>query len=321
MMVAKAYCRIVVILGCLCAFSAQATPLDKAEAQRVLARSASAAEAVSYTGNYIYQSGENIANYKISHAIENGVAAEHRELLDGEPREYLRVGDKVSMYPAQGYAVQLDRRYTSKLFPNHLPDDVSELLHSYGVSKVGRERVVGRETTIYQLDPLDAYRYPQRFWVDDESGLILKWLMMGMRQEMVQSFSFTQIQVGGKINQKLLKPIYPLRSVQVNDGAVLDLAEDKKWRIKPTVPGFKLIKKSTRSLPHKSREVVHYLFSDGAVTLSVFVEPMNASIPLGLAHQGAIHLYARQVDQYLLSCLGEVPAVTVERFAKAYTLR
>ena len=323
-MAVKFLARVIVILGCLAAFTVQfvhAAALEKTEALRVLSRAALAAETVNYSGNYIYQYGQSLANYQITHLIEAGLSTERRILMNGEAKEYLRVGDKVSMYPPQASDFVLDRRYTSRLFPNHLPSDLPELLNSYGVSKMGRDRVAGRETAVYQLEPLDAYRYPQRFWVDEESGLILKWLMMGMRQEMVQAFSFAQIQIGGKIDRKLLKPSNPVRPVVVVDGEIADAANDPRWLIKPTIPGFKLIKQTTRHLAHKQREVLHHLYSDGVVTLSVFIEPMNSNIPLGLAHQGPIHLFARQIGGQLVSCLGEVPAATVEGFVAAYTPR
>jgi sigma-E factor negative regulatory protein RseB len=300
---------------------AQAAPLERAEALRILAKAATAAEVVSYSGNYIYQYGENVANYQIAHLFDAGVSIERRVLLDGKPKEYIRNGDKVSMYPPQEQGFVLDRRYTSKLFPNQLPNDLDSLLNYYHLTRIGRDRVAGREAIIYQLDPVDGYRYPQRLWLDVETGLILKSLMMGMRQEIVQQFSFAQVQVGGKIDRELLKPVNPVREVTVVDAEAIDVAKNPKFSIKPTVPGFKLVKQSTRNLPYKQREVTHHLYSDGAVTLSVFIEPKNPKMPLGLAHQGPVHLYARQVGGHLVSCLGEVPAATVESFAHAYSLR
>ena len=312
---------VAVILGLVLAVGAHAAPLERVDALRVLSRAASAAEMVSYTGNYVYQYGEHVANYQITHLVDGGVSVERRVLLDGKPKEYIRSGDKVSMYPHQDNDFVLDRRYTSKLFPNQLPNDLESLLHSYHLIKIGRDRVAGRDAIIYQLDPVDVYRYPQRLWLDAESGLILKSLMMGMRQEVVQLFSFAQVQIGGKIDRELLKPANPVRTVALVDAGAIDLAKDPHFVIKPTIPGFKLIKQSTRNLPNKQREVIHHLYSDGAVTLSVFIEPKNPKMPLGLAHQGPVHLYARQLGSNLVSCLGEVPAATVESFANAYSLR
>jgi len=309
------------VLGVSLSTAAHAAPLERADAMRVLSRAASAAEMVSYTGNYVYQYGDSVANYQITHLVEDGLSIERRVLLDGKPKEYLRSGDKISMYPPQEHGFVLDRRYTSKLFPNQLPNDLEALLHSYHLSKIGRDRVAGRDAIIYQLDPVDAYRYPQRLWIDAESGLILKSLMMGLRQEVVQQFSFAQVQVGGKIDRELLKPANPVREVAVVDAELIDLAKHPQFVIKPTVPGFKLVKQTTRNLPYKQREVTHHLYSDGVVTLSVFIEPKNPKMPLGLAHQGPVHLYARQMGNHLVSCLGEVPAATVESFANAYSLR
>ncbi|MGL6041514.1 MAG: hypothetical protein ACRC01_09980, partial [Deefgea sp.] len=52
------------VVGALLVAAAQAAPLERAEALRVLGRAASAAEMVSYAGNYVYQYGDHVANYQ-----------------------------------------------------------------------------------------------------------------------------------------------------------------------------------------------------------------------------------------------------------------
>lgn len=312
------------LLGLLtfCMTTAHADVLGKVEAVKVLERASQAAERVNYSGAYIHQYGEQISNFKIVHLFEGNQSAERRESLDGPAREYIRIGSRVSMYPAAGQGVTLDRRYTSKLFPNHLPENVASLLVSYSLNKLGGDRVAGRDATLYQLDPVDRLRYPQRFWVDNETGLILKSLMLGLRQEMVQLFAFSQIHIGQEIDQKALKATNAVQSVVVNQGeGIVAAPVEASWEIKPPVKGFRLLKQTTRTLPSKNRSVIHHLYSDGVVTVSVFIEPMNKQLPLGLAHQGALYLYTRQAGSYLITCLGEVPAASVEAFANAYTPR
>ncbi|WP_198314624.1 MucB/RseB C-terminal domain-containing protein [Chitinibacter sp. GC72] len=296
--------------------------LDKDDAGRLLERTAAVAKTATYAGTYVYQYGEEISSYRMIHVLDGSNDAERRETLDGPPREYYRHGNQVSIYPADPQQKALDRRYTAKLFPRQLPDPASKLLSAYGVVRLGHERVAGRDATVYQLQPLDQYRYPHRFWVDEASSLLLKWVVMGMRKEATQIFAFTNIQLGGNVDRKLLKPTRQLQAVEIEAGnGLTQMPQEANWDIKVLPAGFKLLKQTSKTLPGKHRSVIHHLYSDGAATVSVFIEPFHQRLPLGLAHQGAMHMYVRQSGTHLVMALGEVPGVTVEAFANAYNAR
>ncbi|WP_410497973.1 MucB/RseB C-terminal domain-containing protein [Chitinibacter sp. S2-10] len=318
-----------VLFGDRMALAAQSAPvvpiaevLDKDAALKILERCADAAKTATYSGTYVYQHGDEMSTYRMIHVLDGHDDVERREALDGSPREYYRQGQRVSIYPADPQQKTLDRRYTAKLFPRQLPDQPAKLLQAYGLIRLGSERVAGRDTTVYQLEPLDQYRYPHRFWIDDASGLLLKWAMMGMRKEASQLFAFTDIQVGGSVDRKQLKPVRELQSVEIETNShTMSLPQETQWEIKSPPAGFRLLKQSSKALPGKQRKVLHHLYSDGVVTVSVFIEPIHQRLPLGLAHQGATHLFTRQSGTSLVMALGEVPAATVEAFANGYNAR
>lgn len=317
---AVVFIQCVILLCSAPAWAAEA--LSKEAALKVLERAANAAKTATYSGTYVYQYGEEISTYRMIHVLDGANDAERRETLDGPPREYYRYGTQVSIYPADPQQQALDRRYTSKLFPRQLPDRPEKLLVAYGLQLLGHERVAGRQATVYQLDPLDQYRYPHRFWVDDSSGLLLKWVMLGMRKEATQVFAFTNIQTGSTVDRKWLKPVRHLQPVVIENGnGDAALPQEANWEIKAPPLGFKLLKQTSKTLPGKNRVVLHHLYSDGAATVSIFIEPFHQRLPLGLAHQGATHLFARQSGGNLITALGEVPAATVEAFANVYNAR
>jgi len=48
----------------------------------------------------------------------------------------------------------------------------------------------------------------------------------------------------------------------------------------------------------------------------VFVEPVPPTPqPVGLSQQGGINVYSRQLDDYLVTVLGEAPGATVRQIA------
>jgi sigma-E factor negative regulatory protein RseB len=69
----------------------------------------------------------------------------------------------------------------------------------------------------------------------------------------------------------------------------------------------------------KNQLVDQLVFSDGLATVSVFIEPLAASVkPVqGLSSQGIINVYARVLDDRQVTVLGEVPAATVTQIGNA----
>ncbi len=66
----------------------------------------------------------------------------------------------------------------------------------------------------------------------------------------------------------------------------------------------------------KRQPVAHIVYSDGLVAISVFVEPLNAPPRnAGAVQQGSINAYTRQVDDYLVTVLGEAPGATLKDVA------
>ena len=71
-----------------------------------------------------------------------------------------------------------------------------------------------------------------------------------------------------------------------------------------------------RTLRGKVGPVAHIVYSDGLVAVSVFVEPMpQAPQSIGLSQQGGINTYSRQLDDHLVTVLGETPGTTVRQIA------
>jgi len=80
------------------------------------------------------------------------------------------------------------------------------------------------------------------------------------------------------------------------------------WNVAPP-PGYEQVQEAVRVLPGKRAPVTHLVFSDGLSVLSMFVEPADPQVQSlhGLSAEGAIGIYAREVDGYIVTTLGEVP--------------
>lgn len=294
--------------------------MSQQEATQLVARVANAARVVTFQGVYVHQHGDNMESFRVVHEAGGGVDIERRESLDGPPREFLRQGNQISLYLPGGQVFPIDRRQSSKLFPRQLPEEPEHVLSNYQVRPAGQERIAGINTDIYDFEPKDKLRYQHRYWVDHETGLMIKSMMLGTRHEPVEVFAFSQIQIGGALDKRLLKPVHPVKPAPLDDNpGTTALPKDPAWDIHGLPGGFRLLKVSQRPMVGKTKPVIHHLYSDGLVTVSVFIEPFDQTAPLGIAQQAGISVFARQAGPYLLTVLGEVPVDTVQAFSYGYT--
>jgi sigma-E factor negative regulatory protein RseB len=68
--------------------------------------------------------------------------------------------------------------------------------------------------------------------------------------------------------------------------------------------------------------VVHLVYSDGLVAVSVFIEPISAAPhSFGVSRQGGINVVIRQQDDNVVTVLGEVPIATVRQIAHSVAKR
>jgi sigma-E factor negative regulatory protein RseB len=291
-----------------------------------LQRIHSATRKLSYTGTFIYHSGDQAETSHIVHIVGRNGARERLETLDGQPREIVRRDDEVKCYLPDSMTVKIDKQTDHKVFPALLPANLQEIRKHYEVTKGGIERVAGYECQSIVLEPKDKMRYGHRLWADANSGMLLKSQTFNDKKEVVEQFAFTQISIGGKIDQRQLKSRFLAESRDwhvENSGAVAASLAASGWTIKPELPGFKKVTEMKRTQGGSS-EVGHVVYSDGLAAVSVFIEPManKTSLPQpGPSRQGAINIYSRQIAEHLVTVVGEAPADSVKKIADSVEYR
>lgn len=290
--------------GWMLATSAQAsTPLDW------LNRAVAAAKTQNYSGVYVYHHGEHVEVLRVLHRADAQGEQEKVEVLDGTPRQFLRVNSDVYCHLPDGRHVRLERNASRRFFPALLPADPRTLLAYYDVRLGGAERVAGRNAQVVTLAPRDGYRHRVNLWLDRRTGLPLKSRVLNENGGVVSMFVFSEIQIGQAPDAKHFQnDLSGKRIVQ----ASLDMAVDSGWFVRPP-PGYEKKQEAVRPMPGKSAPVTHLVFSDGLSVLSMFIEPIDpdAQKLTGLSTEGAISVYARQIDGHTVTTLGEVPGAAL----------
>ncbi len=284
-----------------------------------LQRAATAARQLNYVGTIVYQHGGRIETSRLYHLLDASGESEKLSNLDGPAREIIRNDEQVRCYYPDAKVIRVEPRSMHNAFPSLLPQQLATLATYYQFRKAEIARIAGLETQAYVFEPKDGLRYGHKLWADIATGLLLKARLLNERNEPVEQFAFSDIQIGVRLDRDATKPSFPTVPAdwQVRQSPAGDIApKETGWVVRDMPPGFTKIVEGYRTLRGKAAQVAHIVYSDGLVAISVFVEPTPATPqPVGLSQQGGINVYSRQLDDYLVTVLGEAPGATVRQIA------
>ncbi len=274
--------------------------------QQSLARMARAAQTLNYDGTFVYRNGATMQSMRIIHRFDDEGERERLVALSGAAREVIRDRERVTciLPDRQSVVVAKSRPRTfpySKLF-----EPGTGFSRFYALSAERGERVAGRHTQLVTVDPHDRFRYGYRLWMDRDLGLLLKSELIDEQGEIVEQLVYTWYNDD--------------RSESVMASAA---NSEPGWYPGWLPEGFELSDVARDPILASRDPVEHLVFSDGLASVSVFIEQLDAaSEPLaGLDTMGAVNAYGRMVEDYQITVVGEVPAVTVERVSRSIVRR
>jgi sigma-E factor negative regulatory protein RseB len=289
------------------------------DASEWLQRAATAARQQNYSGTLVYQHAGRAETSRLLHMVDE--KGEHEKLvnLDGPAREVIRNNEQVRCYYPDAKVIRVEPRTYRNAFPSLLPQQLDTLAVYYFFRKAEIVRIAGVETQAVLFEPKDGMRYGHKLWADLNSGLLLKAQLLNERSVPIEQFAFTDIQIGIKLDRDTVRPTFtpPPADWQMRESLPGDVVQqDTGWTVKELPPGFAKVVEGYRTLRGRVGPVAHLVYSDGLVAVSVFVEPTpQVPQPIGLSQQGGVNVYSRQLDDHLVTVLGETPGSTVRQIA------
>ena len=217
----------------------------------------------------------------------------------------------------------VEKRESLGLFPALLRAPSNQIPEFYGVQENAAERVAGHLADVVEITPKDALRFGYRIWSEKKTGLVVKMQTLGEQGTVLEQVAFTELQLDAPVRMDKLKQL-------MNDTKGYELhkpvlrkttPEAEGWRLKEPVPGFLPMSCHTRD-PEGAPAggaPMQWVFSDGLASVSLFVEPYDATRHMQekSAVMGATHSVTRRLGSHWLTAMGEVPPVTLRRFALA----
>lgn len=301
------------------AMAADAGAATQADPIQLLTRIQQAARKQDYAGVFMYQQGELIQSSRVVHVIDGTGERERLEILDGQPREYLRHNDDIQCLMPERKTVLIERRRADR-FPGLLMGDAANLTEHYRVrTEPAMHRVAGRECRLITIEPLDSLRYGYRLCADAATNLLLKAQTLNGAHGVIEQVSFSSIRLGADVDPKQLASGWNTRDWTVMEPAMtsVDLSA-QGWRI-PAPKGFGVVMQVTRAIG-QGGQVSQMVLSDGLAAISVFIEPYDSKRkhhePKGAAQRGAITVYSTRIADFWLTAVGEVPLATLQQLAE-----
>ena len=302
-----------------------ATPVP-VDARGWLARIHMAANGRNYQGTMVFSAGGVMSSSRVAHFCVGDQVYERIEALDGRLRQVYRHNDLVhTVWPQAGMAV-VERRSLQANLPSATQSVEPRALDQYEFRAEGRDRVAGREAVVFLLQPRDEWRFAQRIWADQETGLMLRSDVLGASRAVLESAAFSEVEVGVRAQpDSVLQPIRKLESLRVLRPAHMPTQlESQGWSLTRAVPGFRLascvkrpadLQAQTEGPPPRP-EVVQAVFSDGLTHVSIFIEPFEAARHRKdlQAQFGATHSLAGRKGEAWITVMGDVPPITLKQF-------
>jgi sigma-E factor negative regulatory protein RseB len=305
------------------ALAASAARAD--DAMQWLSRAAQAARQLDYVGTIVYQIGPRVESSRITHLYEGGHEFAKLVNLDGPAREVVRSEGEVRCYYPDAKLMRVEPGTFRNVFPSLLPEQQQSLSRFYEFRTLGDDRVGGRPVQVVVFEPKDGLRYGHRFWSDGATGLLLKARVLNERSEPIEQFAFSDLTINARIEHAMVEPSWP---VVPPDWKVLESAagevvlEATGWMVARMPPGFEKIMEGFRKLRGRRERVAHLVYSDGLVSVSVFIEPLaGGPAPVGFLQKGGLNVYSVRQDDYLITVMGETPGATVRQIAHSVVRR
>lgn len=299
----------------------------------VLQRMADADQQQNYQGIFILRKSDSLSTLRVTHGNDDNGVWESMETLNGELRKVVRRDNKVvSVFPERKLVTI---RSNAKKQPLHwqLPENIKQLESSYSIKQMADDRIARHPTLVVDLIPNDKLRYGYRYWIDKNTGMLLRCDLVTEANEVVEQMMFTSLDYLTQPPQ----PPFDLRQFQHYEQLLLDEPEidaersaPLQWVVNELPAGFRLTQSTMRysqlsdaqnagDQQARKPDLLHLVYSDGLASVSVFIEK-NEGIEKhlnGVSSMGAVNAYGTPVGDYFVTVVGEVPVKTVQLMAQS----
>ena len=287
-----------------------------------LDRMSAAMSQMHYQGTFVYLQDENVETVRITHLVDEQGSHERLVSVSGVPREIFRDSAGVRWISGEDRTVMADSAVSSPFFPELPMDGIGQAASSYQFTLEEGQRIASHRTHRVDIKPHDEYRYGYRLWLEEQSGLLLQWELVGSEGESLAKLMFTELKMGAEVDPGELhapgedKTASSSVPASAQEGRVS--TSKPGWQAVSLPPGFRLVS-HRQSDAGQAVFYEHLVYSDGIAAVSVYVEPRDekADLVQGLSMMGTTNALTRSVNGEVVTVLGDVPVATIRMIGES----
>ena len=266
---------------------------------------------LSYEGVFVRSHDSHMNSMQVRHSVIDGVEYESLLDLDGEKIEVIRIDDSViCVYPNMSFANNADPITTP--FKRFEEFNGERLLKGYNFVVTKQGLVAGRRAQKLELRPRDQYRYGHEFWLDIETGFLLKHDTLKSSGKILDRVQFTSLNVSPNLSENDFVPrmgTYAEHVIEVTPKSI-----PSHWVFDWLPAGFAPVWRGARQINDNASMM---LLSDGMTSVSIFIESTKESKPLTVMSMGSTIAGEKTSmmngKPFLLTAVGEVPDATIRK--------
>lgn len=242
-----------------------------------------------YSGKLVYSQGKELSTFLIAHSHANG-----------------QTNENVTVIKTQGGAQK--KPFSLVNFNRLQPQG-----QAYRFDLGGRQTVAGRDCQVVVVRPKDKMRYLHRYCIDVQSRLLLKYSLMNRQQQVLEQLVFTDVSLNS--GTAVARDGASRQAAQQQKAPKASPVSSLKWRFVSLPLGFKHTQSIAAS---RQKSTDHLIVSDGMTAVSVFITPRSDQKSYHeIKHSaGAVNILTQDLDEYLVTLVGEVPDSTLRAVHK-----
>ena len=294
---------------------------DTNPAKDLLLNMANAVHTRNFDASFVVVKGKAMEPYRWVHAKQGETELEHLSLLNGAGLEMVRINDQVTYFEPQSQPYSINTDSIAGPIPEVLFKDIEALSSQYDFVLGGKGRIAGRAAQLVRIESKDEYKYNYWIWLDTESSLLLKAAYVNHKGEALEQLQLTHISVTEQPAPMILEVLNRNFPTPLPGSALEgEKSNATNWRIGWLPNGFKLLKSDRHKLDLNNELTDYYLYSDGFVEISVFVQrPLPGRRLSGSLTSGATTIYVHNGGNFDVSVVGNVPSQTAKAIAESVT--
>jgi len=312
------------LLAALLTPAAQALAGETLSPEKLIKNMSTALTQLNYDGRFVHVRQGHVEAMRVVHSSDERGELEYMLSLNGEAREVFRNRSLVTCIWPDSQSVIVSDSKSRKI----LPTINASLANSqiYELSLASPDRVAGRRTHVVNIKPRDNKRYGYRFWIDQETKMLLRSMLLDNQENAIEQVMFTEIEYPENIDPGVFEtPGSKIDTFKVQKPVPVALQASEDRVTFDSLPlGYEEVSETFQPMPINDGPISHVMLSDGMASVSVYVEYVakadQSEVAVGVSTMGALNAYTHSTDHALITVVGEVPAETVEQIAMAVRL-